>query len=229
MTDLKHINIAIDGPSGAGKSTLARRTAQELGYIYVDTGAMYRAIGLYVLRRGIAADDKAAVVACLPEITVDIGYQDGVQRIFLNGEDVSGSIRTEEVSQYASAVSAVPEVRAHLMGLQRSLAARSSVIMDGRDIGTVILPDADIKIYLTASEEDRAMRRFLELREKGQEVDYDSVLENIRQRDWNDMHRDVAPLRQAEDAIVVDTSGIGLEESARLLRDTIEGMMPYVV
>ena len=229
MTDLKHINIAIDGPSGAGKSTLARRTAQELGYIYVDTGAMYRAIGLYVLRRGIAADDKAAVVACLPEITVDIGYQDGVQRIFLNGEDVSGSIRTEEVSQYASAVSAVPEVRAHLMGLQRSLAARSSVIMDGRDIGTVILPDADIKIYLTASEEDRAMRRFLELKEKGQEVDYDSVLENIRQRDWNDMHRDVAPLRQAEDAIVVDTSGIGLEESARLLRDTIEGMMPYVV
>lgn len=229
MTDLKHINIAIDGPSGAGKSTLARRTAQELGYIYVDTGAMYRAIGLYVLRRGIAADDKAAVVACLPEITVDIGYQDGVQRIFLNGEDVSGSIRTEAVSQYASAVSAVPEVRAHLMGLQRSLAARSSVIMDGRDIGTVILPDADIKIYLTASEEDRAMRRFLELKEKGQEVDYDSVLENIRQRDWNDMHRDVAPLRQAEDAIVVDTSGIGLEESARLLRDTIEGMMPYVV
>ena len=229
MTDLKHINIAIDGPSGAGKSTLARRTAQELGYIYVDTGAMYRAIGLYVLRRGIAADDKAAVVACLPEITVDIGYQDGVQRIYLNGEDVSDSIRTEAVSQYASAVSAVPEVRAHLMGLQRSLAARSSVIMDGRDIGTVILPDADIKIYLTASEEDRAMRRFLELKEKGQEVDYDSVLENIRQRDWNDMHRDVAPLRQAEDAIVVDTSGIGLEESARLLRDTIEGMMPYVV
>ena len=229
MTDLKHINIAIDGPSGAGKSTLARRTAQELGYIYVDTGAMYRAIGLYVLRRGIVADDRAAVVACLPEITVDIGYQDGVQRIFLNGEDVSGSIRTEAVSQYASAVSAVPEVRAHLMGLQRSLAARSSVIMDGRDIGTVILPDADIKIYLTASEEDRAMRRFLELKEKGQEVDYDSVLENIRQRDWNDMHRDVAPLRQAEDAIVVDTSGIGLEESARLLRDTIEGMMPYVV
>jgi len=229
MTDLKHINIAIDGPSGAGKSTLARRTAQELGYIYVDTGAMYRAIGLFVLRRGIAADDRAAVVACLPEITVDIGYQDGVQRIYLNGEDVSDSIRTEAVSQYASAVSAVPEVRAHLMGLQRSLAARSSVIMDGRDIGTVILPDADIKIYLTASEEDRAMRRFLELKEKGQEVDYDSVLENIRQRDWNDMHRDVAPLRQAEDAIVVDTSGIGLEESARLLRDTIEGMMPYVV
>ncbi len=225
---MKTINIAIDGPSGAGKSTLARLLAADLGFIYVDTGAMYRAIGLYVLRRGARVDDRESIVSCLGEIKITVGYEDGTQHIFLNGEDVSDTIRTEEVSRYASVVSAVPQVRGFLLRLQRSMAAENNAVMDGRDIGTVILPDADIKIFLTASEEDRAMRRFLELQEKGQEVTYEDVLENLRRRDYNDSHRAVAPLKQADDAILIDTSGIGLEESYQLLRDTVDRLMPHV-
>ncbi|MBR4875982.1 MAG: (d)CMP kinase, partial [Clostridia bacterium] len=168
MNNTNKINIAIDGPSGAGKSTIAKLLAADFGFIYVDTGAMYRAIGLYILRKGLTVEDKPAIIDSLKEIEVNIAYVDGAQHIYLNGEDVSGLIRTETVSQYASKVSAIPEVRAFLLALQRDLAAKNSVIMDGRDIGTVILPDAEVKIFLTAADTARAERRYKELIEKGQ-------------------------------------------------------------
>lgn len=225
---MKKINIAIDGPSGAGKSTLAKRMASEFGYIYVDTGGMYRAIGLYVLRQGIDVGESQRVEKCLKDINIEIKYIGGSQHIFLNGEDVSDLIRTEEISKYASFVSAIPTVRQFLLDLQRTLAAENDVIMDGRDIGTVILPDASVKIFLTASDEERARRRYDELRAKGQDVTYDGVLENIRQRDKNDSERAVAPLKPADDAITVDTSGIGLEESAALLKKVILERMRHV-
>ena len=211
-------SIAIDGPSGAGKSTLARALAAKLGYLYVDTGAIYRTVGLAAKRAGIGLDNAAAVIDLLPGLDIDLGYgEDGIQRMYLAGEDVSAAIREPEISMYASAVSALPEVRAFLMEQQRSLARTHCVIMDGRDIGTVVLPDADLKIFLTASVEERARRRHKELLEKGQNIPFDTVKEEIAQRDYVDSHREVAPLKQAEDAVVADTSGLNLEESLVLL------------
>lgn len=215
------ISIAIDGPSGAGKSSLAKRLAAELGYVYVDTGAMYRAIGLYTLRAGQNTKDAAAVAALLPDIHLDIRPGQGAQQILLNGEDVTETVRREQVGMAASDVSAHPAVRAFLLETQRALAARSNVLMDGRDIGTVVLPDATVKIFLTATPEARAQRRLAELQAKGQAADYATVLADIRLRDDQDTHRAVAPLRQAADAVLLDTSAIGLEESYALLKKTV--------
>lgn len=215
------ISIAIDGPSGAGKSTLARRLAKELGYVYVDTGAMYRSIGLYALRAGADCGDEAAVAPLLPEIRLELEYRDGAQHILLNGEDVSEAIRTPEVSMAASAVSAHPPVRAFLLDAQRSLAASRNVLMDGRDIGTVILPDAQVKIFLTAAPAERARRRYEELAAKGQNVSYEEVLDDVIRRDYNDTHRAAAPLKAADDAVVVDTTGLTFEESFEKLLGVI--------
>ena len=215
------ISIAIDGPSGAGKSSLAKRLAAELGYVYIDTGAMYRAIGLYTLRAGQNTKDAAAVAALLPDIHLDIRPGQGAQQILLNGEDVTETVRQEQVGMAASDVSAHPAVRAFLLETQRALAARSNVLMDGRDIGTVVLPDATVKIFLTATPEARAQRRLAELQAKGQAADYATVLADIRLRDDQDTHRAVAPLRQAADAVLLDTSAIGLEESYALLKKTV--------
>ncbi len=215
------ISVAIDGPSGAGKSSMARRLAADLGYTYVDTGAMYRAIGLYVRRAGADTKDPAAVEALLPQIQLDIRLQDGAQHILLNGEDVTEAVRAEDIGMAASDVSAYPAVRSFLLDTQRNLAASRDVLVDGRDIGTVVLPNATVKIYLTASADARARRRLAELLEKGKQTDYATVLADIEQRDYQDTHRAVAPLRQAEDAILVDTSDIGIEESFALLKKTI--------
>ena len=215
------VSVAIDGPAGAGKSTLARRLAAEMGYIYVDTGAMFRTIGLYALRAGKDPKDNEAVNALLPEIELHFAFIDGEQHVYLKEEDVSTAIRTEEVGMAASAVGANPAVRAFLLGMQRDMAKKQDVLMDGRDIGTVVLPDATVKIFLTASAEARAERRAKELAEKGQPADLATVLADIRQRDYQDSHRAVAPLKQAEDAILVDTSDIGLQESFDLLKRTI--------
>ena len=212
--------IAIDGPAGAGKSSIAKAVAKELGFIYVDTGALYRAIGLSALRKGVGTGDREAVRELLKETDVDLGYVDGEQRVFLNGDDVSGEIRTEAVSMAASAVSALPEVREFLLELQRDLARKNDVVMDGRDIGTVVLPDAGCKIFLTATAEERAMRRYKQLLEKGEEADYEAVLEDLRQRDYNDTHREIAPLRLADDGIEVDTTDIDLEGSIRKVLET---------
>ena len=215
------ISIAIDGPSGAGKSSLAKRLAAELGYVYVDTGAMYRAIGLYALRAGQNTKDAAAVAALLPAIRLDIRAGQGAQQVLLNGEDVTAAVRQEAVGMAASDVSAHPAVRAFLLATQRALAERSNVLMDGRDIGTVVLPNATVKIYLTATPQARAQRRLAELQARGEAADYDTVLADICRRDDQDTHRAVAPLRQAADAIRLDTSDIGLEESYRLLKATV--------
>ena len=215
------ISVAIDGPSGAGKSTLAKRLAKELGYLYVDTGAMYRAIGLFALRQGVDPKDEAAVTALLPRIQIELRYVDGAQRVLLCGEDVSEAIRAENVGMATSAVSAHPPVRAFLLELQRGMARTHDILMDGRDIGTVILPGATVKIFLTASAEARADRRFKELQDKGVDTDYETVLEDIRRRDYQDSHRATAPLRQAEDAVLVDTSEMDLEESFQALKSLI--------
>ena len=217
----KHFSIAIDGPSGAGKSTLAKRLAKELGYIYVDTGAMYRSIGLYALRQGVDPKNADAVQALLPDIQLGIQLQDGAQHVYLNGEDVSTDIRAEAVGMAASAVSAHPAVRAFLLDTQRNLAKGQNILMDGRDIGTVVLPDATVKIFLTASPEARAERRRKELEEKGQPADFATVLADIEQRDYQDTHRAVAPLKQAEDAVLVDSSDIDFEQTFALLKKTI--------
>ncbi|OUN87103.1 (d)CMP kinase [Gemmiger sp. An50] len=215
------ISVAIDGPSGAGKSTLAKRLAKELGYLYVDTGAMYRSIGLYALRQGVDPKDEAAVTALLPQIQIELRYVNGAQRVLLCGEDVSEAIRAENVGMATSAVSAHPPVRAFLLELQRGMARTHDILMDGRDIGTVILPGATVKIFLTASAEARADRRFKELQEKGVATDYETVLEDIRQRDYQDSHRATAPLRQAEDAVLVDTSDMDLEQSFQAMKSVI--------
>ena len=215
------ISVAIDGPSGAGKSSLAKRLAADLGYVYVDTGAMYRTIGLYAVRQGADLHDAAAVAALLPQIRLDIRLVDGSQHVYLNGEDVSEAIRAEEIGMAASAVSTHPPVRAFLLETQRGLAANQNVLMDGRDIGTVVLPNATVKIFLTASPEARAQRRCKELQEKGQAAEYETVLADIRQRDYQDTHRAVAPLKQAEDAILVDTSDIDFDQSFAVLKRTI--------
>ncbi len=205
-------NIAIDGPAGAGKSTIAKAAASKLGFIYVDTGALYRSIGLYCLKNNIETTDKLAVEKILPEVSVELKYVDGTQKVILNSNDVSEEIRKPECSMAASNVSAIPVVREFLFELQRKMARENDVIMDGRDIGTVILPDAEVKIFLTASPEERANRRFKELVEKGNNPDYDELLKEINQRDYNDMHRETAPLKQADDAILFDTTTLGREE-----------------
>ena len=215
---MKNISIAIDGPSGAGKSTLARAVAAELGCLYVDTGAIYRTIGYYVLTHGIDPKDGAAVTKSLPDIQVELTYgEDGLQHMLLNGQDVTKEIRLPEVSLCASAVSAHPEVRAFLLDMQRQLARTHSVIMDGRDIGTVVLPEADVKVYLTASAQARARRRCAELEQRGTPEPFEKVLREIEERDWNDTHRDVAPLRQAEDAVLLDTTELSFQESKTAL------------
>ena len=221
MTD-RIYSIAVDGPSGAGKSTLAKAIAAERNILYVDTGAIYRTIGYYVYTCGIDPHDNSRVIEVLPEIHVDMVYsEDGLQHMLLNGSDVTDVIRLPEISMYASAVSAIPEVRAFLLEMQRDLARRRSVIMDGRDIGTVVLPDADVKIYLTAEVGKRARRRMKELIERGTPKPYKEVLDEMIQRDWDDSHREVAPLREAEDAIRVDTSDLDFEQSKAALLDVI--------
>ena len=220
----KRYAVAIDGPSGAGKSTLARAVAERLGILYVDTGAIYRTIGLYVQRRGIDPKDTAAVLAALPDIRIGMDHDaDGMQRMLLNGEDVTADIRLPEISMYASAVSAIQGVRDFLMEMQRSLAREHSVIMDGRDIGTVVLPDADVKIFLYADVKVRAGRRALELEQRGTPKPYEEVLREMEERDYNDTHRAAAPLRAADDAIMIDTSDMDFDASRELLLDVIRG------
>ena len=214
--------VAIDGPSGAGKSTLARALAKELGFVYVDTGAIYRSVGYFARQRGVDPADEAAVEALLPEIRLEMLYgEDGLQHMILNGQDVTREIRLPEISLYASRVSAIPAVRAFLLEMQRGMARTHSVIMDGRDIGTVVLPQADVKLFLTASAEDRARRRFLELEERGTPEPYEKLLEEMRERDRNDTSRAAAPLRAAEDAVVLDTTGNTFQQSFDLLLRTI--------
>ena len=214
----KFHSIAIDGPAGAGKSTLAKALAARLGFLYVDTGAIYRTVGLFVARSGGDCGDKAQVLARLPEIHISLTYgEDGLQHMLLNGEDVTGAIRENKVSGYASQVSAYPEVRAFLLDMQRALARTHNVIMDGRDIGTVVLPNADVKVFLTASAEERAKRRCRELEQRGQTVDYRQLLEEITQRDYADSHRAAAPLKQAEDAVRLDTSDLDFDASLEAL------------
>lgn len=207
------VNIAIDGPAGAGKSSIAKRAAAALGYIYVDTGALYRTIGLNALRRGLDTKDAAAVTATLSDVQVSLRFVDGEQRVFLGDEDVSAAIRTPEASMAASNVSAIPAVREHLFSLQQRIAAENNCLMDGRDIGTVVLPNADVKIFLTASAETRADRRCKELAEKGLNTPYEEVLRDIIERDYNDSHRAIAPLKQAADAVLLDTSTLSFDES----------------
>ena len=220
---MKYRSIAVDGPSGAGKSTMARMVARALGFLYVDTGAIYRTLALFALREGAAPADAQAVAGLLPRAGIRMGYgEDGGQRMYLNGEDVTEAIRTPEVSAAASQVSAHPQVRAFLLDMQRDLAKTGNVIMDGRDIGTVVLPDADVKIFLTASAEDRARRRLAELLERGEQIRFDTVLSDITERDRRDSTRSAAPLCQAEDALLVDTTDKSLEESFALLLQTIQ-------
>ena len=216
------INIAIDGPSGAGKSTVARAVAAELGYVYVDTGAMYRAIGVHVMRNGLRTDEEKEVVSVLNTADVSIGYVDGEQHVFLNGEDVSAEIRLPQASMAASNVSAIPAVRKHLFDLQQEIAAKNNCIMDGRDIGTVVLPHAQVKIFLTASPEVRTKRRFEELKAKGTPVDFDVLLAEIKQRDYNDSNRAASPLKKAEDAVEIDCSDTDIEQTVRRIIAVIE-------
>lgn len=217
--------IAIDGPSGAGKSTVAKALAARLGIVYVDTGALYRTVGYYVRTQGADPHSAREVEALLPHIRLELRYENGAQQVYLNGEPMGDRIRTPEMSMYASAVSAIPAVRAFLLETQRAIAREHSVVMDGRDIGTVILPDADVKIYLTASDECRARRRYEELRDKGMEVDYESVLSDMRERDRNDSSRAVAPAVAAKDAIVFDNSGMQPEECVSGLMTVISKLI----
>ncbi|MBQ7965833.1 MAG: (d)CMP kinase [Ruminococcus sp.] len=213
-----NIAIAIDGPAGAGKSTIAKMAAKELSFIYVDTGALYRAIGLCAKQSDIGSKDVDKILEMLKTIKVELAFNDNKEQIvLLNGEDVSSLIRTPEISMYASDVSAIPEVRAFLLDLQRNMAKTNNIIMDGRDIGTVVLPDAKVKIFLTASPEVRAKRRYDELIEKGMDVNYEDVLSDVITRDYNDSHRETAPLKPAEDSVIVDTSGLDLQQSVEKL------------
>ncbi|SFI33847.1 cytidylate kinase [Pseudobutyrivibrio sp. OR37] len=205
-------NVAIDGPAGAGKSTIAKAVAAKKGYVYVDTGAMYRAMALYFLRSGISKDDEAKISASVDDIKVSIKYEDGAQHVILNDEDVTGFIRTEEVGNMASATSVYSAVRTKLVALQQELAKTTDVIMDGRDIGTVVLPNADVKVFLTASVECRAKRRFDELKAKGENPDFDQIAKDIEDRDYRDSHREISPLKQADDAILVDSSEMTIDE-----------------
>lgn len=218
------INIAIDGPSGAGKSSAAKLASARLGYVYVDTGALYRAIGVAALRRGLTTTDKEQVLPILPELQIELAFIDGEQHVILNGEDVSREIRLPEASMAASDVSAMPEVREYLLDLQHKIAAENNCFMDGRDIGTVILPHAQLKIFLTASAEIRAKRRYDELIGRGTPVEYETVLQDIIQRDYNDSHREVAPLKPAEDAVILDSSCLTLEEVVAKVIELVEAI-----
>lgn len=220
--------IAIDGPSGAGKSSIAKALAKEMGIVYVDTGALYRTIGYYVRSKGVDPKNGEAVTKLLPEIHIEVKYEDGSQYVYLNGENLGDRIREPEISMYASAVSAIPTVREFLLETQRSIARVNSVVMDGRDIGTVILPDAEVKIFLTASDECRAMRRCLELKEKGMETSYEEVLADMRERDHNDKNRAVAPAVPAPDAIFLDNSGYTVEESLAEAMKIINGKLANI-
>lgn len=215
------INVAIDGPAGAGKSTIAKAAAKELGFIYVDTGALYRAVAYNAVKTG-AIDEEQKIINMLDFTKVELKYVNGVQAVYLNGEDVSAFIRTPEISMGASKVSAIPQVRAFLLNLQREIASTNNVIMDGRDIATVVLPNADVKIFLFASPECRAERRYKELIEKGENVNYDDVLKDVNQRDYQDSHREIAPLKPSEDSIMADTSKLTLPESIDLIVNTIK-------
>lgn len=213
------MNIAIDGPAGAGKSTIAKKLAKELGFIYVDTGAMYRAMAYYFLQNGIASDDEAAIAKACPAVDVTIAYENGEQQVLLNGENVNGVIRTEQVGNMASATSVYPVVRKKLVELQQELAAKADVIMDGRDIGTCVLPNAQVKIYLTASSKTRATRRYEELTAKGESCDLKEIEKDIIERDYRDMHRETSPLKQAEDAVLVDSSDLTIDEVVAAIRE----------
>ena len=216
---MKNINIAIDGPAGAGKSTIAKMVSAKLGYIYVDTGALYRTVALYITENNIADDD---IGKSLANANVSLGFVDGAQRVFLGDRDVSDLIRTPEISMAASRTSAIPAVRAYLFETQQKIARENNIIMDGRDIGTVVLPNADVKIFLTASAEERANRRYKELAEKPDCPPYEEILQDIIKRDYADMHREISPLKQAEDAVLVDTTELNLEESAEAIVRVIE-------
>lgn len=216
------ISVAIDGPAGAGKSTIAKAVSKKLGFIYVDTGALYRTIGLKFINDGYDEDLNCDIDGVLEDVKIDIKFVEGEQRVYLNGEDVSGLIRTPKASLMASAVSAKPQVRAFLLEMQRSLARENNVLMDGRDIGTVVLPDATVKIFLTASAKERANRRCKELIEKGMYVNYEDVLRDIEKRDYNDSHRAIAPLKPAEDSVIADTSDCTLEQSIELILSIIK-------
>ncbi len=217
---MQHFSIAIDGPAGAGKSTIARKVAERLGFVYVDTGAMYRAMALAFLRKGIAPEDEASAAAACAGVDVAIRYENGAQQVYLNGEDVTGRIRTEEVGNMASAVSVYRPVREKLVELQQQLAARENVVMDGRDIGTCVLPEAPAKIYLTASVKVRAGRRFLELKQRGQDPCLEEIERDIEERDYRDMHRENSPLRQAEDAVLIDSSQMTVDQVAEAIIQT---------
>lgn len=216
------INIAIDGPAGAGKSTIAKKLAQELGYVYVDTGAMYRAMAYYFLQQGIDKTDEAAINAAVDGADVTIRYVDGAQQVLLNGEDVTGSLRSEQVGNMASNTSVYPAVRVKLVALQQKLAQTTDVIMDGRDIGTCVLPDAQVKIYLTASVGTRAKRRYDELVEKGEQPDLEKIEADIEERDYRDMHREMSPLRQADDAVLVDSSEMNIEQVVSAILEIVK-------
>mgnify|MGYP000036679327 FL=1 len=216
------INIAIDGPAGAGKSTIAKKLAQKLGYVYVDTGAMYRAMAYYFLQQGIDKTDEAAINAAVDGADVTIRYVDGAQQVLLNGEDVTGSLRSEQVGNMASNTSVYPAVRVKLVALQQKLAQTTDVIMDGRDIGTCVLPDAQVKIYLTASVGTRAKRRYDELVEKGEKPDLAKIEADIEERDYRDMHREMSPLRQADDAVLVDSSEMNIEQVVSAILEIVK-------
>ncbi len=212
-------NIAIDGPAGAGKSTIAKLVAKQLGYVYVDTGAMYRALAVHFLKNGLSAEDTAGIIAACKNAEVTLQYENGLQQVYLNGENVTALLREEAVGTMASVTSAIGEVRAQLLELQRNLAKTKDVVMDGRDIGTNILPNADVKVYLTASVETRAKRRYLELQEKGVACDLQEIARDIEERDMRDMNREIAPLKQAEDAVYVDSSDMTIEEVVQAIID----------
>lgn len=212
------MNIAIDGPAGAGKSTIAKKLAKEMGYVYVDTGAMYRAMALYFLENGMDASNEAEISAASEKVDISIRYQDGEQQVILNGENVNGKIRREEVGNMASSTSVYPTVRKKLVALQQKLAATTDVIMDGRDIGTCVLPNAEVKIYLTASSITRAKRRYDELQAKGEDCDLEAIQKDIEDRDYRDMHRETSPLKQAEDAVLVDSSEMNIDEVVEAIR-----------
>ena len=216
------VNVAVDGPAGAGKSTISRAAAKELGFIYVDTGAMYRAMAYYFLQNGIKPEDEKAISDACPKVDVTIKYVNGEQQVILNGENISGKIRTEEVGNMASATSVYPIVRTKLVDLQRQLAAKENVIMDGRDIGTVVLPDANVKIFLTASSKVRARRRFDELTEKGIQCDFDEIERDIIERDKRDMNRETSPLKQAEDAVLLDSSELDIDGVVEKMKEIIK-------
>jgi cytidylate kinase len=219
------INIAIDGPAGAGKSTISRLLARRLGYVYVDTGALYRAMGLFVLQSSVSTSDAQGVTTLLPKITLELKFEEDGQHVYLNGRDVSALIRSPEVSMASSQVSAIPAVRAFLLDLQKQIAANNNIVMDGRDIGTVVLPHAKIKIFLTASPQDRARRRYEEMLERGETADYNDVLADIIKRDKADSGREIAPLKPALDAVVIDTTGFELEKSLEKITSVVKELL----